>query len=478
MLLVLPAFAASLEVNPGDDIRALTASLSPGSEVVFYGGTYSLLEPINLVATGTESEPVILRAAEGEVPVLEYAGEAGHIFEIDSSSFITVQGLVFQGGEGWESLAFEGVEVSNSSDIILQDLEIRQTPRTGIGLFEENARVTVSGCHIHDVYDGAGIYAGYWDGSVWLSEGSISGNWIHDIGINPESSDDDGISLEVGTNGVEVSNNVIYQTSRGGITTRSTEYSAANRIEGNAIWSGYQWGIRATGSATIRNNLVFLIEGEGIYSSDSERATLESVVVSHNTVADTASYGIRLVDWLGKDGMVLANNLVINPIGLGLYLGDEDSVGEENYMSHNLVSGYVDWWEGVDPALKEGVVEPGQGYFDVVDAKIWDFYPSDSSSVRDAGDASGEAYVPETDFNGAAREGDAPDVGAYEYSGSGNPGWDLQEGYKKLGVEGRKSEEVISGGCCKDKESPAEALFFMGLLGLSRRKAVRSMNPP
>ena len=47
------AFSASVEVSPVDDIVSLVASLSPGSEIVFTDGTYTLAEPLSVTAPGT-----------------------------------------------------------------------------------------------------------------------------------------------------------------------------------------------------------------------------------------------------------------------------------------------------------------------------------------------------------------------------------------------------------------------------------------
>jgi MYXO-CTERM domain-containing protein len=92
----------------------------------------------------------------------------------------------------------------------------------------------------------------------------------------------------------------------------------------------------------------------------------------------------------------------------------------------------------------------------------------------DAADPSSATWIPETDFNGAGRDGAAPDAGAYEFEGAGNPGWGLREGFKDVAAYAPRAAEV-QGGCCKDaEESGAEgAAFFLGLaaLGLRRRRA-------
>ena len=69
---------------------------------------------------------------------------------------------------------------------------------------------------------------------------------------------------------------------------------------------------------------------------------------------------------------------------------------------------------------------------------------------------------------------DAPDVGAYEWSGEGNPGWTVTTEFKVIGVE---EETEVQGGCCGDKaeKSGAGALFLGGILGLGWRGRRRSV---
>ena len=80
------------------------------------------------------------------------------------------------------------------------------------------------------------------------------------------------------------------------------------------------------------------------------------------------------------------------------------------------------WFKAMRVAQKRGAtvmhghwVVPGGGYADFVDTENWDFYPNGDSDLVNSGDPSSEAWVPETDFNGVPRDGDAPDVGAYEF---------------------------------------------------------------
>src|ERR1700709_69386 len=84
LLLGSPAMARTLHVaqqdlaaadtNPGTKekpfrtISAAAAQVLPGDHVVIHGGTYR--ETVIITNSGTESEPIVFGAAEGEVPVI------------------------------------------------------------------------------------------------------------------------------------------------------------------------------------------------------------------------------------------------------------------------------------------------------------------------------------------------------------------------------------------------------------------------
>lgn len=458
------AVAAGVTVRPGDDINTLTSSLAAGSEVIFSGGTYTITDPLLWTATGTASDPVILRAADGEKPVIELDGGWRAVGIVDSTHLV-VRGISFRGAEGWEEQYAVGISVENSSAITIEDGEIQRFGSSGIYTGGDCSDVTIQRVHIHDIGSGAGIYAGCGDASCWTQDSLFANNWIHDIGALAESGD--GISLEHGDNNVVVQDNVIHDTWRAGIVTRSTEYSPPNVLTGNAIWNAVEYGIRADGAVTARNNVVFGVEGYGLYTRNSERDTLQDAVFSHNTIADTTSYGILLEGWAGRTGMVLANNLVINPIGLGVYLEQDAAADASNTLSHNVVSGYIAYGEHAPEDWPEGFL-PGHGEADVLDVTAPDLYPASGSAAVNAGDPSADAWVPATDFNGAPRDGKAPDAGAYERDGAANPGWAIGEGFKVVGYD---DPTAVQGGCCEEKGKGGEAAgLLLGVMGLARRR--------
>lgn len=472
--LLSPVMAASLDVYPGDDVVTLTESLSAGSEVIFHDGTYGLTEALYLYeALGTADQPIVLRAAEGEAPVLEMT-ELGnsYLLRVEESAHVQIQGLTFRGADGWEDSGLTGVQILGSDFVTLADCEITRVNSTAVYVAYDTEGVAITGNHIHAVGSSSAIYVGHSDASYFSIDPVITGNWIHDVGDEY----DWGIYLAAGTQGATVRDNVLYDIRQYGVHVNATSLGDANTVEGNAIWNitgaDRALGMEIDGPAVVRNNLVFRIDGFGVYTRNNGFDQFEDVVISFNTVADTAEWAIYINDWAGRPGMVFANNAVANPTGYAIYAGDEHT-DAGNYISANVVTGLIDGLEDMD-----GAYWPGGGYDDYADVEGWDFYPVSGSNLVNSADPAGEAWVPQADFNGAPREGDAPDVGAYEYSSGDNPGWAIREGFKDLTLDEASGEQVTGGGCCSKDESSTEAglLLLPGLLlgmGVRRRRGQR-----
>lgn len=462
LLFSLAAQAATVDVYPGDDIVSLTSSLNAGDEFVFHDGTYALATYPTWTGTGTSDAPIVLRAAEGESPVLEIAA-GGALAVISAATFLEVRGLQFQFGATWEEDSSTGVYIDDSTDITFTDCTVTQVRGTLLYVTGNSSRLTVTDNHLHGNVAGHGLYIGCSDASCWLSDSTISHNWIHDVDYEYGS----GIYLDQGGQGNTIEDNVVYNIGYRALNVYSAEGGEPNVVEGNAVWNAYDVGINARGASRVRNNVVFNIDGIGIKSADNSRDTLDDVVISFNTVANTTGYGVSIEDWVGREGNVFANNAVCNPTGYGVYYEDSTDTGtvDGSVLSGNVVCGLVD---GLDPL--DGSFSPGGGYDDFSDAEGWDFYPSSGSNLVDVGDPSGDTWVPETDFNGVARQGDAPDVGAYERTDSSNPGWAFQEGFKSLELAVDPGEAV--GGCCEGKDKGEAALLLpLASLGwLSRRR--------
>ncbi len=455
------ALAADVTISAGDNIATLTSSLNPGDTVLFEAGTYDIEAPLVWTGLGTEEEPILLQPAESGAEVIIRNTGYGYGVEVRESAFIIVEGLTITGDENAEYNGYSGLLVVDSTDIVVRNVTIDGVWNTGLRVDGDTSRITLEGNEVANLGNGTGISIGCGDASCWMQDSLIAGNLVHDVAYT-------GISLSPGTQNNEFRDNVVFRTGDSGFYIGPTENGPQNIIEANAVWQTGGVGLYVEGSALIRNNVVFETGDDGIYTNNDDRNGLYDTVISHNTFARTDGYGAYLNDFYEGSGLVFANNAIANPTGYGLYWEDDFEylgVGPSSFLSNNVVAGLV---EGFGQLDYPGYVIAGGGYADFVDADNFDFYPVTGSTVVDAGDASGDAYIPDVDFNGSIRQGDQPDAGAYEYVGGTNPGWVIQESFKETGATAGSGRFDVGGGCCgkDDAAGGTEALFFLPLMGL------------
>ncbi len=471
-LLALSGVASAVEVSvhPGDPIATLTSELGPGDVVIFTDGVFVLDEGLQWGGTGSQNDPITLKALNPGQAVLQLV-DGGYVADIEDGTWILVQGLVFEGAADWMDRGYGGLRIRAnegvvSSNIVVQDCEIRNVMGSALRVDGDATTLTFERNNIHDTGDGTGISVGANDASYWMQDSVIAENQVHHLGGEYAY----GIYLANGSQGNTVRDNVIYTLPFRGVYVGSTESGAANNIMGNVVWQAFDAGMFFEGAAVVQNNIIFDIDGDGIRSNNDQdgRDGLDNQVISHNTIVNTTGDAVHLSDWFFRSGMVFTNNVLANPTGYGLDYDDEYTEYDttSNYIKNNVVTGLV---EGYDPVLYSDWVLPGAGFADFSDVLNWDFYPTGDASFVNAGDPSAQAWVPELDFNGAARDGDAPDAGAYEWDGEGNPGWTVQEGFKQLGFEsGGGSHDVETGGCCggkkDDDKKGNKAWFFLPFL--------------
>jgi hypothetical protein len=447
------SYAATVEVSPGDDIVSLTASLAPGSEVVFAPGTYTIDRTLEWTGAGTASAPIRLRGSGG---VIIEATAGNPIARVRGASGVVVEGITFRGAPSYLEAGdhFTGLIVEDASDVTLRDVVVRDVGGTGVALYGDNAGITLEHVEVTATRDGTGLYVGCWDASCWTRDSVLQGLWIHDLGGDGAI----GVHLDAGTQGVTLRDAVIHGVVNRGIQVESTEYGPANVIERNAVFLTGD-GIGVHGAAIVRNNVVFDTTDEGLRSHPMDGRVLEGVVISHNTVLRSASWALEIDDWNGTEGMVVANNVFANPTGYGARATDAELEGA-GWFSHNVVTGLVD---GL--ADRVDAVIPGAGFADFVDAAAGDLYPRRSGGLPNAGDADPSSQSPGDDFQGFERDVGSPDVGAFEWVSDENPGSPVGPGFKAEPGPIPAADGV--GGCRGDRAGIWPALV---LLAARRRR--------
>lgn len=459
LLLSAAAWAASVTLNPGDDVATLTASLGAGDVITFNAGTYSLPAALYWTGVGTADAPITLQG-KGDVTLSLETGWV--VAELDAASYVVIDGLHFQDADGNTDGSY-GLYLHDVDHVTVRNCEfgpVAHSAFTGDGTLDT---LTIEHNEVHDTTDGYGMYWGCDDAQCWLESSTISNNWIHDIGGTYNYA----LYVAMGGQGNTIVDNVIYGNLYRGLSVHSTEYGPYNEVRGNAIWSVGDIGLYVRGAARVWDNLVFDVDGVGIYTTDNDHDILDDVVITHNTVWNTTSWGAYIDRWSGRTGNAFANNAIDNITGYGLEVED-GGMDDAVLFSSNVVSGLV---SGVEDG-SDGVVAGG-GDGDFVDAEGWDLYPSSSGALVGAGDPQG--FVPDVDFNGVARDGAGPDVGAYERTADDNPGWVLQEGFKDTSPVDADDGSAV-GGCCGSSGDTAakSGVLLLPMAGFWRFSRSRS----
>ncbi len=470
LLLALAAQAADITLEPGNDVAALTSSLSPGHTITFNAGTYMLDATLSWNAVGDETNPITFKG-NGTVVLESQMDGGGAIIRLFDSDFVVIENLTLRGAtDRYEAeQGYDGLRINNSSNVEVRGLTIEYIGDNGIEVGGGDMHTLSIEDNVVAFVRNDAIVGGCGDVTCTVTASSIAKNVVHDT-ING-----DGIELQNGSNGNVIRDNILYNIAGQGIQSHSAAFGEPNQILANAVWQSTD-GIWLSGAALVQNNVVFNLEGEGIVSED-EGDSLEKVRITFNTVYNTGEWGVRLEDWRDRqtsDTLLFANNAITNTTGQALQARPDHVDPTVNGFSHNIITGFIDADELTE---LDGHYQPGAGAADYSDPVGWDFYPTLTSTLVNAGGTDASSYIPSHDFVGVPREGDQPDVGAYERCriGDGNANWQIREDFKEL--DGT-CDIVIppGGGCCSGSSDTAgndTAFFVLAPLlfaGLRRRR--------
>lgn len=437
LLVALPPSspAATIEIYPtiadcNEEFENIANTLQPGDELVLHGGTYSQNCRRAITVNGTAANPVVIRAAAGEVPLLTRPGNANFSYsqnniEIESSSYLLIKGIRFQGGDIGVRL------LGTTHHITLEDNEIYETGNNAIALNSGNSdAITIRHNHIHHTglyalgsTEGEGMYLGCNNNTCRVTNSLIDNNYIHHL-RGTSNGGNDGIEVKVGSYGNTIRNNVIHDTNIGSQYPCIFVYgggSSANIVEGNVMWNCGE-GIQVAADAIIRNNVI-LNSNVGITAAPhSQVAQMKDVTIVNNTLYGNAE--CLYVRWSGASNMTLANIAVYCPGATAVNASGLSGAGitvRSNYVEGGLAGATLDNVQ----FFPGGSVSSA-----FVDAQGSDLWLTPTSVLI------GNAYanlVPTMDFNETPRSSPY-DVGAYETDGlPSNPGWKIVPGFKQIG---------------------------------------------
>jgi parallel beta-helix repeat protein len=406
---------SALEISPGDDVRGAIGALQPGEELVLHGGTYTLDSGFRISVNGTATEPIVIRAAQGEKPVIRQASPNHNVIEIAASRYLEVRGITFTGGS-------HGVRLMDSDYVTISSCEIFETGDVALSANSGGTYtgLRIIGNHIHHTNGtGEGLYLGCNSDGCRVEGSLIAGNYIHHTN-GPTVVQGDGIELKEGSSGNVIRDNVIHDTNYPGILVYSTVGNGPpNLIEGNVLWNSNDNGMQVAADAVVRNNIVL---GAPVSFQPHQSGSPANIEFVHNTVVVPGS----AIDVRGVTGPVLiANNAVYSQNGSAIRLisGNLSEVTLSGNVGHGGLSGGLGGYQNGGGIGSDFI----NGHYG---APPIDLYPAATSALIDRGDPQ---YQVERDFNGNPRSGE-PDVGAYTFQSGANPGWEITGGFK--GVSG------------------------------------------
>lgn len=427
------AGATTITINPAtvtdcaEQFETVANSLQPGDELVLRGGIYSQQCARVITVFGTASQPIIIRAADGEAPILTRPMNANFDFpqnniDIQNSSYLVIRGLVFQGGD--IGVRFTGT----NNNMVFEDNEVFDTGNVALALNSGNSdRMIIRRNHIHHTgrytlgpTEGEGMYLGCNNDSCRVTNSVIEGNYIHHTRGTSEGGND-GIEVKDGSGGNIVRNNVIHDTNIGSSFPCIFVYGEGanpNIVEANVMWNCGE-AIQVVADALVTNNII-LTSGVGITAAPhAQVATMKNVTISHNTIYGHTD-ACLFVRWSGATNMVLANNAIycpgktaVNAAGLG------GQIITRNYVEGAMVGASID-----SSAFFNGG-SAANAFVDPASRNLW---PKTASVLVGNANAT---YASSRDFNTYPRVSSPFDVGAYESNGAAaNPGWSVTTAFK------------------------------------------------
>lgn len=125
-------------------------SAGPGSEIVARGGTYNLSGEWNITSSGNPGNPLVIRAAEGENPHIQFAAGLNSPTQ-DSGIKVDGSHVTVRGFEISDS-GYKGIYASQADGCVFEDLNVHHCNVWGI-MNNGSANVTFRNCDSHHNFD-------------------------------------------------------------------------------------------------------------------------------------------------------------------------------------------------------------------------------------------------------------------------------------------------------------------------------------
>ena len=305
------------ESNPWCTITFGVNQIAAGDTVYVKAGTYNENLYISGLV-GSENEVTHILAYPGHEVILRGNGINTGRVKITESSYLTFEGFKVTNYN-------QGIFVEGGSDhITIRNCTVFAVGQDAIHVRQNSSYILLEGNTIYDtdlyIHNGEGFYIG--TGSAGPKDNThhvtVRNNLIHDVG-------DEGIELKPGTHDCLIEGNIVYNAVVGrtwgaievgeSILGEQEWASNPNHVVRNNIVHDVMTGIRAGTGSLVYNNVIYDVEGYGIYINNQANDTYLRAIY-HNTVDTSSSYAIYTVsgstDIRNNIGPSTAQNLPTN----------------------------------------------------------------------------------------------------------------------------------------------------------------------
>ena len=370
------------EAQPWCSIPTSIGKLSPGDTLYVKGGTYQDHNIYLTGKSGTESQPITVKAYPGQTPIIRGSGYTGNRNRFTNCNYFIFDGFTITNMN-------QGVFIEGSNNFILRNNKVYDIGQEAVRVYVNSSYVTIDNNIIYDtgkyIYNGEGVY----------------------IGTADDASPDDN------SHHITVKNNLIYNTKDEGIELKSGTHDCI--IDNNVIYDGLQ------DSAYDTQYGVGIIEvNPAVGTHPQHWESNPNHIVRNNTIYGTKAINKTAINL--STGSTAYNNVIYGMTGSFRGI----SIGGDTYprkVYHNTVdlpssraivpvgSPVADIRNNIGPATS-GNLATSDAYY--VNKAGRDYHLVSGSAPIDAGvDLTGTVPI---DRDGKNRPiGMAPDLGAYEY---------------------------------------------------------------
>jgi hypothetical protein len=405
---------ARSEEENGSALISAIASLSPGQMLKVAGASGKrFVIPsgswLSINKQGTSDKPVWIEAvgSGSQAPTIARTDNQNVVFiggdGTSEARYVVLRGFNITGGK-------TAVRIRTASNVWLDELNIHSVGEGGVKADTNSAEwLYITRNRIHDTGTQYGEGVRFGNYGITVKNSVVALNNIYNIN-NAPAYDAVGVEIRVGSHSNLVAVNAIHDTDGPCVLVNAAPAGNRNFVMRNVVYSCGDNGIQLEGRGVwVINNIMAGQYGNKAFdNTHGDSATLEDVIVRHNTIISGNGYGASLWAWDGQPNLVFANNVVyVRNCRTAGYTIKQDTAKRGGLITGNVV--YNEYCDGSFDSGTSGVPPSGyivgRGLSDFGNITDWggstnhdDFRPSFTGAIIGSADP---AWKVDTDFVGS-----------------------------------------------------------------------------